>query len=322
VHNQAGVSRGAVGIDTAVFSACKLGLESLVAAHPPRQVAGDTHEEVISNSSGTRTERTHSSERFNGSALEFLVILSCNSANRILSGLSAADFAILEPQLTRVALYSGQTVHRHGDNIEHVYFVESGFLSTSTVLSCGQPLEVGLTGSEGVVGFSVVLGGRMSFAETTCQIGGQACRMSAEGLREAFAKSPTLHDLILRFILSFQVQVTQTAACNAHHPIDQRLVRWLLAAHDRSGLAPLSVTQEMIAGMLGVRRATVSVAASALQRAGIIRYQHGQLTIVDRPALENAACECYDTLSSASASVYPSGRARARSERDWGHARL
>jgi CRP-like cAMP-binding protein len=206
--------------------------------------------------------------------------------------------------------------------MDHVYFVESGFLSTSTVLSNGQLLGVGLIGPEGVVGFTVVLGGKVSFAETTCQVGGEAYRMSADGLREAFAKSPVLRDLILRFILSFQVQVTQTAACNAHHAIDQRLVRWLLAAHDRSGSTPLPLTQDLIAGMLGVRRATVSIAASALQRAGIIRYQHGQLAIVDREGLENAACECYDTLSSARATVYPSGTARVRSESDWGHARL
>lgn len=249
------------------------------------------------------------------------MIPRCQSTNGILSALSPTEFAVLEPQLSRVALYSGQTVHRQGDNIEHVYFVESGFLSTSTVLSSGQPLEVGLTGSEGMAGFSVVLGGKIAFAETTCQTGGQAQRMSADALREAFVKVPALHDLILRFILSFQVQVTQTAACNAHHPIDQRLVRWLLAAHDRSGFAPLSVTQEMIAGMLGVRRATVSVAAGALQRAGLIRYQHGQLAIVDREGLESAACECYDALSSASASVCR-GATRVRSGGGWAHARL
>jgi CRP-like cAMP-binding protein len=247
---------------------------------------------------------------------ESVLIPSCQSTNRILSALPAAEFASLEPQLSRVALDSGQTVHRQGDLIDHVYFVESGFLSTSTVLSDGQPLEVGLIGSEGLVGFCVVLGGRTSFAETTCQIGGQAYRMPAEALREAFAKSRALHDLILGFVLNFQVQVTQTAACNAHHPLEQRLVRWLLAAHDRSSGASLSLTQDLIAGMLGVRRASVSTAASALQRAGIIRYHHGQLTIVDRPALEDAACECYDALSSARASAYSSGAPRERNESD------
>lgn len=203
---------------------------------------------------------------------------------------------MLAPRMTRVTLELGQTLHHHGDVIDQVYFVETGFISALTVLSDGQPLEIGLIGSEGVAGFAVVLGGKTSYSETMCQTGGEAYRMSADALREAFAKSAALRDLLPRYALIFQVQVAQTAACNAHHALEQRLARWLLAAHDRSGTAELSLTQDLIAVMLGVRRATVSIAASTLQRAGVIRYQHGKITIVDRTGLENAACECYEAV--------------------------
>lgn len=217
--------------------------------------------------------------------------------NRLLAALPAVEFAAISKLLQRVTLDLGQTLHRHGDVIEHVYFVETGFISALTVLSDGQPLEIGLIGSEGVAGFSVVLGGKTSYSETMCQTGGEAFRMPAPALIELFATSATLRSLLLRYVLIFQVQVSQTAACNAHHALEQRLARWLLAAHDRSGVPELSLTQDLIAVMLGVRRATVSIAASTLQRAGVIKYQHGKITIVDRAGLENAACECYEAVN-------------------------
>lgn len=197
-----------------------------------------------------------------------------------------------------VTLELGETLHRHGDVIEYVYFVETGFISALSVLSDGHPLEIGLIGAEGVAGFSVVLGGKTSYAETMCQTGGDALRLPAETMKDAFEQAPVLRSLMLRYVLIFQVQIAQTAACNAHHALEQRLARWLLAAHDRSGVPQLSLTQDLIAVMLGVRRATVSIAASTLQRAGVIRYQHGKITIVDRSGLENAACECYEAVSS------------------------
>lgn len=217
--------------------------------------------------------------------------------NRILAALPDAELALISNRLALVTMDLGQTLHRHGDVIEHVYFVETGFISALNVLSDGHPLEIALIGSEGVAGFSVVLGGKTSYAETMCQTEGQAYRLSAEALLDAFAQAPVLRDLLLRYALLFQIQVSQTAACNAHHALEQRLARWLLAAHDRSRISQLSLTQDLIAVMLGVRRATVSIAASTLQRAGIIRYQHGKITIIDRVGLENAACECYEAVS-------------------------
>lgn len=217
--------------------------------------------------------------------------------NRLLAALPASEFASLAKHLTYVELELGETLHRHGDKIDQLYFVETGFISALTVLSDGQPLEIGLIGAEGVAGASLALGAETSYAETMCQTGGAAYRLPASDFKRAISNSPELFALMLRYVCVFNVQVAQTAACNAHHELGQRLARWLLGAHDRSGVAELSLTQDLIAVMLGVRRSTVSVAASQLQRAGVIRYQHGKITVLDRSGLENAACECYEAVA-------------------------
>lgn len=218
--------------------------------------------------------------------------------NRILTALPSSEFALIARHLSFENMDLGQTLHRAGDKIGVIYFVESGFISALTVLSDGQPLEIGLIGAEGVAGVSVMLGATTSYSETMCQTGGGAYRMSASAFKDTIAEAPRLRDLLLRYVHAFHVQVAQTAACNAHHELGQRLARWLLAAHDRSGVAELSLTQDLIAVMLGVRRSTVSIAASTLQKAGVIRYQHGHITILDRTGLENAACECYEAVTS------------------------
>jgi CRP-like cAMP-binding protein len=131
-----------------------------------------------------------------------------------------------------------------------------------------------------------------------CQTGGAAYRTSAVALKEVLGHTPVLFEMLLRYVHAFHVQVAQTVGCNAHHELGQRLARWLLGAHDRSSVAELSLTQDLIAVMLGVRRSTVSVAAGTLQKAGVIRYHHGRITIIDRVGLEDAACECYEAVKS------------------------
>jgi CRP-like cAMP-binding protein len=205
---------------------------------------------------------------------------------------------MLAKSLKPVDLHLGEALHRAGETIEHVYFPETGFISALSMLSDGQPLEIGLIGAEGVAGVSVILGATESYSETMCQTGGGAHSMPVVAFKEAIAYAPHFRDLLLRYVHVFGVQVAQTAACNAHHDLGQRLARWLLAAHDRSGKAELSLTQDLIAVMLGVRRSTVSVAAGQLQKAGVLRYQHGLITILDRVGLENAACECYEAVVS------------------------
>lgn len=217
--------------------------------------------------------------------------------NRILSALPPTEFALIAPHLVRVDLQLGESLHRTGDAIAYVYFPEIGFISALSVLSSGQPLEIGLIGAEGVAGVSVILGATNAYSETMCQTAGAAHRVPADKFRQAFEHAPRMRDLLLRYVHVFHVQVAQTVACNSHHELGQRLARWLLAAHDRSGVAELSLTQELISVMLGVRRSTVSVAAAQLQKAGIIRYQHGRITIIDRIGLENAACECYQAVT-------------------------
>lgn len=217
--------------------------------------------------------------------------------NRILGALPELEFAMLAKHLVHVDLEMGQCLHHAGDKLETVFFVESGFISVLTMLSDGQPLEIGLVGVEGVAGVSVVLGATASYNETMCQTGGGAYRIPVAALKSAFEHAPHLRDLLLRYVHVFSVQVAQTAACNAHHELGQRLARWLLGAHDRSGVPELSLTQDLIAVMLGVRRSTVSVAAGTLQKAGILRYQHGKITVLDRVGLENAACECYEAVT-------------------------
>lgn len=224
--------------------------------------------------------------------------LQASVHNRILAGLPATEFALLAENLMRIALASGEVLQRAGDVISVVYFIESGFISALTTLSEGQPLEVGLIGFEGVVGVSIVLGATHSHSEMMCQAGGAAFQIPAMALKDAAMHAPRLRDLLLRYAHVFHVQVAQTAACNAHHELGQRLARWLLGAHDRSGVAELPLTQDWIATMLGVRRSAVSIAASMLQRAGVIRYQHGHITILDRHGLEHAACECYAAVAS------------------------
>lgn len=216
--------------------------------------------------------------------------------NRILAALPANEFALVAENLTRIDLHLRQSLHLAGEEIEHVHFPEIGFISAMAVLSDGAPLEIGLIGAEGVEGVSVLLGATTAHSETMCQTPGAAHRMSVVALERALVEAPHLRKLLLKYIHAFHVQVAQTAACNAHHEVSQRLARWLLAAHDRSGVPELSLTQELIAVMLGVRRATVSVAAGILQRAGFIRYQHGAITILDRVGLENMACECYSVV--------------------------
>jgi len=181
--------------------------------------------------------------------------LQKNVRNRILTALPEDEFKLLTEKLHYVELALGESLHRAGEPIENVFFVESGFISVLTMLSDGAPLEIGLIGAEGVAGVSVILGATNSYSETMCQTGGGAFRIGVAALKDIVAQAPHLRDLLLRYTHVFHVQVAQTAACNAHHELGQRLARWLLAAHDRSGVPELSLTQDLIAVMLGVRRA-------------------------------------------------------------------
>jgi CRP-like cAMP-binding protein len=181
--------------------------------------------------------------------------------------------------------------------VEAVYFVESGWVSLVSVLEDGAEAEVGIVGREGMVGLSLITGAETAFVEAYAQADGTALRMDAASFRRALEEEPRFRTLLLRYVEVMIAHITQTAACNGRHGLDQRLSRWLLMAHDRSDSDNLQITQEFLSMMLCVYRPSVSVAVRSLQRAGIIRVGRGRVTVLDREALEDSACDCYETTS-------------------------
>jgi CRP-like cAMP-binding protein len=177
--------------------------------------------------------------------------------------------------------------------IESVYFVESGFVSMVETLENGAQAEVGIIGREGMVGLPLILGLDSAFDESFVQAEGTALQMPAGVFRQTMRETPGLQALLLRYVEAMRVQTSQTAACNGSHGLEQRLARWLLKAHDRLEQDEFPITQELLAIMLCVHRPSVTVVAGALQRAGIIRYGRGRITVLDRAALEDASCDCY-----------------------------
>jgi CRP-like cAMP-binding protein len=215
--------------------------------------------------------------------------------NGLLAALPPGDLARLRPGLRPVELPFDQTIYPAGGAVEAVLFVESGMVSLIATLEDGEQVEVGIAGSEGLIGLPLVLGDDRSLVEARVQMEGTALRIGAAAFRAAMEESAALRGLLLRYALAFQAQVTLTAACNTHHAIEHRLARWLLIAHDRAGADEFPMTHEFMAMMLGVRRPGVSLAAGVLQKAGLISYARGRMEVTDRPGLEAASCECYHT---------------------------
>jgi CRP-like cAMP-binding protein len=213
--------------------------------------------------------------------------------NRLLAALPSDDFALLSGSLRRVDMDLKQVLHEPYQPIESVYFPETGTVSMFASLEDGKLVEVGMVGWEGMVGLSVILGADSSTTGTVAQIPGTSWHVRAAAVKWVFDTSPALHSLLLRYAQAYHSQVVQTAACNGCHTLEKRLARWLLMAHDRADSDEFPMTQEFIAQMLGVARASVSGMAGTLQKAGLIGYIHGRITILDRPGLETASCECY-----------------------------
>jgi CRP-like cAMP-binding protein len=216
--------------------------------------------------------------------------------NRLLAALPPEDLLRFRPRLRPVALELRQILASPGERIAAVHFPESGYVSNIILLEEGGGAEVGLIGREGMTGLPLLHGVDRSPDRAMVQSPGRALRLDAPAFREALEESPALRRLLLLYAVGFQVQVAQTAACNAHHPTEQRLARWLLMAHDRSEGDAFPMTHDFLSLMLGVRRQGVTVAAGMLQKAGLIRYGRGQMEIADRPGLEAAACECHGSV--------------------------
>jgi CRP-like cAMP-binding protein len=216
--------------------------------------------------------------------------------NRLLAALPPDAFAPLAEHLRPVELVLKRVLHEPGQLIRHVLFPEGGVVSHVLPLETGHGVEVGLVGREGLLGLAVALGDGRATTEALVQAAGRAWSLDAAELRAAFDRSAPLRRVLLRYMQAFHVQVAQTAACNAQHQVDARLARWLLMLHDRVGADEMPMTHEFLALMLAARRPSISVAAGALQRSGAIRYVHGRMEVLDRAALEAAACECYGAV--------------------------
>jgi CRP-like cAMP-binding protein len=218
------------------------------------------------------------------------------AGNRLLAALPDDAFMLLEPDLRQLTLPQGFICYGAGDPIDQVYFPYAGMISQLITTGDGDMVETYSTGREGAVGLQCGLGPRLSFTRAMVQIPGKFSAISAARFEHAVSHSAALRDLIMRYIETVWAEAQQNAACNAIHDGSPRLCRRLLQCVDRTGSEQLLLTQEFLAEMLGVRRTTVTLLAQELQKRGIVRYSRGRITILDRPALEASACECYEAV--------------------------
>ena len=216
--------------------------------------------------------------------------------NRLLARLPGEELDALRPHLELVSLSLGQHLITPHEPIPYVYFPITSLASLVTVLEDGSTVEAGSVGREGMVGIPVLLDARITPMETLAQIPGEAMRVKAGAIKEAFDKGGAMRDLLQRYIHTLFVVASQSAACNRRHHVESRLCRWLLMSSDGIGSDELALTQEFLATMLGVRRAGVTQAALNLQEAGMIDYTRGRINILDRERLEAVTCECYHAV--------------------------
>lgn len=226
--------------------------------------------------------------------------------NRLLAALPEAEWARWSGLLEPVNLPLGKVLYESGHRISHVYFPISAIASLLYVLENGATAEIAVVGREGLVGVSLFMGGETTPSRAVVQSAGLGFKLRADLLLQEFSRSgPVLH-LLLRYTQALITQMAQTAVCNRHHSVDQQLCRWLLLSLDRMEGHELAITQELIASMLGVRREGVTEAAGNLQRAGLIRYQRGHITILDRVGLAHRSCECYAVVKAEYDRLLPS----------------
>jgi CRP-like cAMP-binding protein len=213
--------------------------------------------------------------------------------NEILLGLPPGEIALLLPELEFVRLQVHHVLHEPGDTLKSAWFCDSGLISILSVFPDGKSVEVGLVGREGFIGVPLVAGFLTASTRAIAQIQATAFRIGADRLTALLRRCPRLERRLQQFSQIMAMQVTQIAACNRLHEVEERLARWLLMSADRVGSNDVPLTQEFLAQMLGTRRSSVTVAAGILQKAGLITYARGDVRITDRKQLEEAACECY-----------------------------
>jgi CRP-like cAMP-binding protein len=215
------------------------------------------------------------------------------ASNHLLAALPAADLLELAPHLERYPMRIGETLYRPGEQLQYAYFPTTAIVSMLYVMESGVSSEIASVGNEGVLGISLFMGGNTTPSSAVVQTGGISYRLKANLLQEAFNRVGSIHRLLLRYTRALAIQIGQTASCNRHHSIEQQLCRWLLATLDRLPSSEVVMTHELAAGILGVRRESITAAAGKLQRAGVLRYRRGHITVIERARLEFGACECY-----------------------------
>lgn len=213
--------------------------------------------------------------------------------NQLLAALPEADWQRWLPHLEWVDLPLGHVLYESGGTLSHVYFPTSAIVSLLYVMENGASAEIAVAGREGLVGVSLFMGGGSTPSRAVVQSAGEGFRIRAQAIQEEFNQSAPTMNLLLRYTQALITQMTQTAACNRHHTVDQQLCRWLLLSLDRLPGSELKMTHELIANMLGVRREGVTAAALKLQKLGLIRYARGHVHVLDRSGLERITCECY-----------------------------
>jgi CRP-like cAMP-binding protein len=213
--------------------------------------------------------------------------------NRILAALHGPEFEHLSTQLELVALPLGKMLYEPGSQLQHAYFPTSAVVSLHYVTETGASAETASVGAEGLVGISLFMGGDTTSSSAMVLSAGHAYRLERHLLKIEFDRVGLLQRLMLRYTQALITQMSQNAACNRHHSVEQQLCRCLLSIHDRAPSRDLVMTQELVAGMLGVRRESITEAAGRLQQSGLIKYRRGHISVMDRHRLEERACECY-----------------------------
>jgi CRP-like cAMP-binding protein len=225
--------------------------------------------------------------------------------NHILAALPAKERERLFPHLKLVPMPLGMVLYESGDALRHIYFPTDSIVSLLYVLKDGASAEIAVVGNEGAIGVALFMGGETTPSRAIVQSAGSAYRLMGSRLKQEFSRHGDMLHVLLRYTQSLITQMAQTAVCNRHHSVDQQLCRWLLLSLDRLPSNHLKMTQELIANMLGVRREGVTEAAGKLQKKGVIRYNRGQITVLDRRRLEELSCECYAVVKKESDRLLP-----------------
>jgi CRP-like cAMP-binding protein len=213
--------------------------------------------------------------------------------NWLLAALGDAEWERVAPHLQPVAMPLGQVLYDPGSKPSHVYFPSTAIVSLLYVMENGASAEIAVVGNEGLVGVSLFMGGESTSSQAVVQAAGDGFRLASGVLMQEFNRGGAVLHLLLRYTQALITQMAQTSVCNRHHALDQQLCRWLLLTLDRLHSPEVVMTHDLLSTVLGVRRASISDAAGRLQKDGLIRYERGRISVLDRPALERRVCECY-----------------------------